>query len=139
MKTRAAKSWLCRETQAQLPALTAGELHGLGERAVRKHVDRCSDCADALARQTEVHAGLSAMRTSTVAPPEGLLEDLLAVTSKKGLRGKAAVPARGAVSGARPGMSVAFVAAGLVAGTGVGWAAVKGGRAVLRRRHPSGS
>ena len=127
-------AWLCRETQAQLPALLAGELHGLGERAVRKHVDRCPDCCDALARQTEVHAGLAALRTSSVAPPEGLLDDLLAVTAKKGLRGKAAVPARGAVSGARPAMSAAFVAAGLVASTGVGWAAVKSGRAVLRRR-----
>lgn len=126
--------WLCRETQAQLPAMLAGELHGLGERAVRKHVERCSECADAMARQASVHAGLQALRGSTVAPPEGLLDDLLAVTAKKGLRGKAAVPARGAVSGARPGMSVAFVAAGLVASTGIGWAAVKGGRAVLGRR-----
>ena len=126
--------WLCRETQAQLPAMLAGELHGLGERAVRKHVERCTECADAMARQASVHAGLQALRGSTVAPPEGLLDDLLAVTAKKGLRGKAAVPARGAVSGARPGMSVAFVAAGLVASTGIGWAAVKGGRAVLSRR-----
>lgn len=126
--------WLCRETQAQLPAMIAGELHGLGERAVRKHVERCTECADAMARQANVHAGLQALRGSTVAPPEGLLDDLLAVTAKKGLRGKAAVPARGAVSGARPGMSVAFVAAGLVASTGIGWAAVKGGRAVLGRR-----
>lgn len=126
--------WLCRETQAQLPAMLAGELHGLGERAVRKHVERCTECADAMARQASVHAGLQALRGSTVAPPEGLLDDLLAVTAKKGLRGKAAVPARGAVSGARPGMSVAFVAAGLVASTGIGWAAVKGGRAVLGRR-----
>lgn len=136
MSERSAKSWLCRETQAQLPAMLAGELHGLGQRAVRKHVDKCDDCADALARQTEVHAGLQALRGSSVAPPTGLLDDLLAATAKGGLRGKAAVPARGAVSGARPGMSVAFVAAGLVASTGVGWAAVKGGRAVLRHRRP---
>lgn len=126
--------WLCRETQAQLPSMIAGELHGLGERAVRKHVERCTECADAMARQVSVHAGLQALRGSTVAPPEGLLDDLLAVTAKKGLRGKAAVPARGAVSGARPAMSAAFVAAGLVASTGIGWAAVKGGRAVLSRR-----
>jgi predicted anti-sigma-YlaC factor YlaD len=131
-------AWLCRETQAQLPALLAGELHGLGERAVRKHVDRCADCAQALAKQTEVHSGLQALRSSTVAPPEGLLEELLDVTRRRGVRGRAAVPARGALSGARPGMSVAFVAAGLVASTGVGWAAVKGGRAVLGRRR-SGS
>lgn len=135
MTLRPPTSWLCRETQTQLPVMLAGELHGLGERAVRKHVERCSDCADAMARQASVHAGLQAMRGSTVAPPEGLLDDLLAVTSNKGLRGKAAVPARGAVSGARPGMSVAFVAAGLVASTGIGWAAVKGGRAVLGRRN----
>ena len=127
-------AWLCRETQAQLPALMAGELHGLGERAVRKHVDRCADCRQALARQEDVHAGLQALKSSTVAPPDGLLDDLLAVTANKGIRGKAAVPARGAISGARPAMSAAFVVAGLAAGTGVGWAAVKGGRAVLRRR-----
>ncbi|MDX6275287.1 MAG: hypothetical protein QOJ92_2497 [Frankiales bacterium] len=139
MSEQPAKSWLCRETQAQLPALMAGELHGLGERAVRKHVDRCPDCADALARQQSVHAGLQAMRGSTIAPPEGLLDELLATTSHKGLRGKAAVPARGALSGARPGMSAAFVAAGLIASTGVGWAAVKGGRAVLSRRGRKGT
>lgn len=128
--------WLCRETQAQLPTMLAGELHGLGERAVRKHVERCTECADAMARQASVHAGLQAMRGSTVAPPEGLLDDLLAATSRRGLRGKAAVPARGAVSGARPGMSAAFVAAGLVASTGIGWAAVKGARALVNRRRP---
>jgi len=133
MKQQSSKSWLCRETQSQLPALLASELHGLGERAVRKHVERCADCADALARQQGVHAGLQAMRTSSVAPPDGLLEELLSATANKGLRGKAAVPARGALSGARPAMSVAFVAAGLVASTGLGWAAVKGGRAVLRK------
>lgn len=48
-----------------------------------------------------------------MAPPEGLLEDLLSQAAEGGLRSRAAVPMRGAVSGARPGLTVAF--AGLAA------------------------
>jgi predicted anti-sigma-YlaC factor YlaD len=126
----------CREAQSQLPAMLAGELTGWSERVVRRHFRRCPECAAELARQEQVSAGLSAMKTRAPEPPPELLAGLLAQARRPGLRGRAAVPARGAVSGARPGLSVGFLTVGALATTGVGWAAWRGGRSVSRRlRH----
>jgi hypothetical protein len=50
------------------------------------------------------------------------------------VRERAAVPVRGAVSGARPGLSVAFLTVGAAASTGLGYGLWRGVRAV-RRRH----
>jgi hypothetical protein len=50
------------------------------------------------------------------------------------LRERAAVPARGAVSGARPALSVAFLTVGAAASTGVGYAAWRTARWALQRR-----
>lgn len=125
----------CRETRAQLPALAAGELTGWSGRVVRGHLRRCSACAAEQARQDEVAAGLAALRAApTPSPPAGLLDDLLARTSRKGLRDRVAVPARGAVSGARPALSVAFLTVGAVTSTGAGYAIWRGMRAINRRR-----
>ena len=55
-------------------------------------------------------------------PPEGLLEDLLAQASHPGVKGRAAVPVRGAVTGARPLLSAALLAAGAAVGGGTGYA-----------------
>jgi anti-sigma factor RsiW len=123
----------CSEAQGQLPALLAGELTGWSARVVRRHFRRCPECAAALARQEQVSAGLSALKDSAPEPPPELLEGLLQQVRKPGLRGRAAVPARGAVSGARPGLSVGFLTVGALATTGVGWAAWRSGRAVSRR------
>lgn len=123
----------CREAQSQLPAMLAGELSGWAERVVRRHVRRCPDCAAELARQQEVSVGLSALKESTPEPPPDLLAGLLEQARKPGLRGRAAVPARGAVSGARPELSVAFLTVGALATTGLGWAAWRSGRSVSRR------
>jgi anti-sigma factor RsiW len=125
----------CREAQSQLPALLAGELTGWSERVVRRHFRRCPDCAAELARQEQVSAGLSALKERAPEPPPELLAGLLASVRKPGLRGRAAVPARGAVSGARPELSVAFLTVGALATTGVGWAAWRAGRGVARRVH----
>jgi hypothetical protein len=126
----------CRETRAQLPFLLSGELSGWGARVVRAHVRRCADCAGELARQEQVDAALSSLRTSPPEPPPGLLDDLLARARGGTLRERAAVPARGAVSGARPAMSVAFLTVGAAASTGVGYAMYKGARWALARRAP---
>ena len=123
----------CREAQSQLPALLAGELSGWSERVVRRHFRRCPDCAAQLARQEQVSAGLSALKQRAPAPPPGLLAGLLEQARRPGLRGRAAVPVRGAVSGARPELSVAFLTVGAVATTGIGWAAWRGGRSVSKR------
>jgi anti-sigma factor RsiW len=126
----------CREAQSQLPAFLAGELSGWSARVVRRHFRRCPECAAALARQQHVSAGLSALKERAPEPPPELLAGLLAQARRPGLRGRAAVPARGAVSGARPELSVAFLTVGALATTGIGWAAWRGGRSVTRRlRH----
>ncbi|MFL6238942.1 MAG: anti-sigma factor family protein [Actinomycetes bacterium] len=128
----------CREARSQLPALLAGELTGWSERVVRRHFRRCADCAAELTRQEAVSSGLSTLKTRAPAPPPDLLADLLQQARKPGLRGRAAIPARGAVSGARPGLSVGFLTVGALATTGVGWAAWRGGRGLSRRLHRSG-
>jgi len=125
----------CRETQAQLPFLVSGELTGWAARVVRGHVKRCADCSAELARQEQLASALQTLRGSPPPPPPGLLDDLLARAGGRGLRERAAVPARGAVSGARPAMSVAFLTVGAVASTGIGYAAWRGARWALTKRH----
>ena len=124
----------CREAQAQLPFLVSGELTGWGARVVRAHVKRCPQCSAELARQEQLSSALASLRDSPPVPPPGLLDDLLRRASGGSLRERAAVPARGAVSGARPAMSVAFLTVGAAASTGIGYAAWKGARWALNRR-----
>lgn len=124
----------CREAQAQLPFLDSGELTGWGARVVRAHLKRCPDCSAELARQKQLSSALASMRDSPPQPPPGLLDDLLRRARGGSLRERAAVPARGAVSGARPAMSVAFLTVGAAASTGLGYAAWKGARWALSKR-----
>jgi anti-sigma factor RsiW len=124
----------CRETRSQLPFLVSGELSGWGARVVRAHVRRCSECAAELARQEQVGVALESLRTARPDPPPGLLDELLARANGGSLRERAAVPARGAVSGARPAMSVAFLTVGAAASTGVGYGLYKGARWALAHR-----
>jgi len=124
----------CREAQAQLPFLVSGELTGWGARVVRAHVKRCAECSAELARQEQLSSALASMRDSPPEPPPGLLDDLLRRASGGSLRERAAVPARGALSGARPAMSVAFLTVGAAASTGLGYAAWKGARWALSKR-----
>ena len=124
----------CRETQTQLPFLASGELTGWGARVVRAHLKRCEDCRAEMARQEQLTSALASMRETKPEPPAGLLDDLLARAHGGSLREKAAVPARGAVSGARPAMSVAFLTVGAAASTGVGYGIYRGVRWALSRR-----
>lgn len=124
----------CREAQAQLPFLVSGELTGWGARVVRAHVKRCAQCSAELARQEQLSSALASLRESPPEPPPGLLDDLLRRASGGSLRERAAVPARGAVSGARPAMSVAFLTVGAAASTGLGYAAWKSARWALSKR-----
>jgi hypothetical protein len=126
----------CREARAQLPFLVSGELTGWGARVVRAHVKRCAECTAELSRQEQLTSALASMRAAPPEPPAGLLEDLLKRARGGSLRERAAVPARGAVSGARPAMSVAFLTVGAAASTGVGYAAWRGARwALSKRKH----
>jgi hypothetical protein len=124
----------CREAQAQLPFLDSGELSGWGARVVRAHVKRCPDCSAELARQGELRSALASLRDAPPSPPAGLLDDLLQRARGGGLRERAAVPARGAVSGARPALSLAFLTVGAAASTGVGYGAYRAARWALHRR-----
>jgi hypothetical protein len=127
----------CRETQAQLPFLVSGELTGWAARVVRAHVRRCADCRAQLARQEQLGTAFASMRATPPEPPGGLLDDLLARAHGRTIRERAAVPARGAVSGARPALSVAFLTVGAATSTGVGYAAYKGIRWALNKRSGS--
>jgi predicted anti-sigma-YlaC factor YlaD len=123
----------CRETRSQLPTLVAGELSGWPLHVVRAHLRRCPDCAAELARQEQLAEALASLRDQPPQPPPGLLDDLLARADQRSVRERAAVPARGALSGARPGLSVAFLTVGAAASTGVGYAAWRALRALRHR------
>jgi hypothetical protein len=130
-------SRICREVQAHLPGYVDQTLPRWRRRLVRAHLRRCQDCSAELQRQESVVAGLEDLETAAAAsvelPPEGLLNDLLGLTDKPSVIARAAVPARGAVSGARPGLSVALLVVGATAGTAAGYAAWCAARAVQRR------
>lgn len=128
---------ICREVQAQLPGFVAGTLPRWRRRLIAIHVRRCPNCGPELERQRALVAGLTGLGRAAEAtvppPPEGLLETLLEQAERPGVRGRAAVPARGAVSGARPGLSVALLVVGAAAGTAAGYATWRGARAVRTR------
>ncbi|MBV9484548.1 MAG: zf-HC2 domain-containing protein [Frankiaceae bacterium] len=126
-------SRFCRETRSQLPALTAGDLSGWPLHVVRAHLKRCADCAGEQLRQEQLSSALASIKDSPPTPPPGLLDDLLARADGRGVRARAAVPARGAISGARPGLSVAFLTVGAAASTGIGYGVYRGIKAIRGR------
>lgn len=132
-------SRVCREVAAQLPGMVDGTLPRWRRRLVTAHLRRCERCNEELARQQEVARGLdqlgaAAEATEPDAPPEGLLDALLDQADHPGVRGRVAGPARGAVSGARPGLSAVLLLAGAAAGTAVGYGTWRGARALRRGR-----
>ena len=132
-------SRICREVQAHLSDLVDGTLPRWRRRLVELHIRRCGDCRTALEQQRDVAAGLSELGAATAAateaesPPEGLLDSLLEQAERPGVRGRAAVPVRGAVSGARPVLSVAFLVVGAAAGTAAGYASWRAARSIRGR------
>jgi predicted anti-sigma-YlaC factor YlaD len=123
----------CREARSQLPAMVSEELAGWPLHVVRAHLRRCADCSAELERQKQLAGALTALRDTHVEPPVGLLDDLLAQASRGGVRQRVAVPARGALSGARPELSVAFLTVGAIASTGIGYGLWRGARAMRRK------
>jgi anti-sigma factor RsiW len=128
---------VCREVRVHLPAYVDAELARWRRRLLDLHLRRCEGCAGELSRQERVTRGLRALELASEdggdAPPPGLLDALLEQAERPGARGRAAVPARGAVSGARPGLSAALLLTGAVAGTGAGYAAWRAACAVRHR------
>ncbi|HVE74289.1 MAG TPA: zf-HC2 domain-containing protein [Mycobacteriales bacterium] len=129
----AQQSRICGEVQRQLPAYDEGTLPRLRQRLVRLHLRRCTECKQALDREQELGRGLRSLAAADEPPPAGLLDSLLAQAASPGVKGRVAVPARGAVSGARPALSVALLVMGAAAGTGIGYAGWRGARALRRR------
>lgn len=133
-------SRLCREVRGQLPDLVDGTVPRWRRWLVTAHLRRCEDCRGEQERQRLVSARLGELGAVADAedetPPEGLLDSLLEQADHPGLRGRAAVPVRGAVSGARPLLSVALFLASAAAGSVVGYAIWRTARAV--RAHVRG-
>jgi anti-sigma factor RsiW len=131
-------SRICTEVQANLPSYVDRSLPPVRRRLVGLHLRRCADCQAEFARQREVSSGLAALSGPAATPPEGLLDALLDQAAHPGVKGRVAVPARGAVSGARPVLSVALLVAGAAAGTGLGYAGWRGARTARRRLRRNG-
>jgi predicted anti-sigma-YlaC factor YlaD len=126
-------SRLCTEVGAQLPAYVDRSLPRVRRRLVGLHLRRCADCQAAYSAERELAEGLRTLAAPAETPPEGLLADLLAQAAKPGVKGRAAAPVRGAVSGARPALSVALLVAGAAAGTSIGYASWRGVRRLRRQ------
>jgi anti-sigma factor RsiW len=104
----------CARVQRRLPRLVEGELPAWRRRLVLRHVARCDACAAELGRQQSLADGLRELGDAPDAageeePPEELLDAILERVHDTGIRARVAVPARGAVSGARPELSTAAV------------------------------
>lgn len=127
----------CRRVQTHLPRVVSGEASRLRRRLVDRHlVGGCEACVAEHARQVEVDTRLRDLVPVVEAavadeePPEWLLGSLLAQAEDPGLRARAAAPMRGAVSGARPELTVAAVVLSLAVAGGIAWAGWRLGRAV---------
>jgi predicted anti-sigma-YlaC factor YlaD len=100
---------------------------------VRAHLRRCEACTAEQARQGQLTNALASLKGQPPTPPAGLLDELLARAEHRNVRERAAVPARGALSGARPGLSVAFLTVGAAASSGVGYGIYRGVKALRGR------
>ena len=122
---------VCTEVQGLLPTYVDGALSRVRRPLVALHLRRCGDCQAAFSTQRGLSTALAAL-SQPVTPPEGLLEELLEQTRSP----RGAAPLRGAVSGARPALSVVLLAAGAVAGAGAGWASWASARHLRHRFRP---
>lgn len=120
---------VCAEVRSQLPAYVDRTLPRLRRKLVALHLRRCAACQAEFSAQRDLHAGLASLAARGEPPPEGLLEQLLARSSSP----RGAAPLRGAVSGARPALSVALLAAGAASAAGAGYASWLSAKHLRRR------
>lgn len=109
---------VCQEVRAQLPDYVDRSLPQLRRKLVALHLRRCSSCQAEFSAQRDLRAGLRSLAAGADEPPEGLLESLLEQSASP----RGAAPLRGAVSGARPALSVALLLAGAASAAGAGYA-----------------
>ena len=122
-------SRVCDEVLALLPAYCAGDLSKVRRPLVAVHLRRCASCQAEFSRQRSLATGLRSLAGSDDAPPDDLLDKLLAQADSP----RGAAPLRGAVSGAKPALSVALLVAGAAAGAGAGYASWLSAKHVRRR------
>ena len=123
---------VCAEVRANLPSYVDGSLDLVRRRLLALHLRRCRECQAEFSIQREVHTGLASLAAGGDNPPDGLLEQLLENAASP----RGAAPLRGAVSGAKPALSVALLAAGAASAVGAGyvsWMSAKNVRKRLRR------
>ena len=120
---------VCQEVQAQLPAYVDRSLPRVRRKLVALHLRRCATCQAEFSAQRDLRAGLASLAAQGDTPPDGLLEQLLAQSSSP----RGAAPLRGAVSGARPALSVALLVAGAASAAGAGYASWLSAKNLRRR------
>ncbi len=123
---------ICAEVRANLPAYVDRSLDPVRRRLLGLHLRRCAACQADFSGHRDLRAGLAGLAGRGEAPPEGLLEQLLEQSGSP----RGATPLRGAVSGARPVLSVALLAAGAASAAGAGYASWLSAKHLRRRlRH----
>ncbi len=122
---------VCAEVRANLPAYVDRSLDPVRRRLLALHLRRCSTCQAEFSSQRDLSAGLASLAAQGESPPDGLLEQLLAQSGSP----RGATPMRGAVSGARPVLSVALLAAGAASAAGAGYASWLSAKHLRRRLH----
>lgn len=120
---------VCQEVRAQLPDYVDRSLPRLRRRLVALHLRRCAGCQAEFSAQRGLRAGLASLAAGGDRPPDGLLETLLQQSASP----RGAAPLRGAVSGARPALSVALLLAGAASAAGAGYASWLSAKHVRRR------
>jgi anti-sigma factor RsiW len=120
---------VCQEVRSLLPEYVDRTLPGLRRRLVALHLRRCAACQAEFSAQRDLRAGLRSLAAGGEPPPEGLLETLLQQTDAP----RGAVPLRGAVSGARPALTVALLVAGAASAAGAGYASWLSAKHVRKR------
>ncbi len=120
---------VCAEVRTNLPAYVDRSLDPLRRRLLALHLRRCSTCQAEFSAQRDLAASLASLAGRGETPPEGLLEQLLEQSGSP----RGATPLRGAVSGARPILSVALLAAGAASAAGAGYASWLSAKHLRRR------
>jgi anti-sigma factor RsiW len=133
MKTQPPNAVQCAAVRADLPGLDGHELSSGRAFELRSHLADCADCGEVAASYRAMRRTLAELHEVSVAPPAGLLDQLLENAANPGVVERAAVFGRGAVSGSRPSVVAAGVGVGAMAAGGLGllaWRALRSRRAL---------
>lgn len=122
----------CAAVRVDLPGLDGGELSTRRAFELRGHLADCTDCGEVASSYRAMRRSIAALHEAPVAPPAGLLDQLLDAAANPSAVERAAAVGRGAVSGARPKVVAAGVGVGALAAGGLGliaWRLARGRRA----------